>query len=301
MTEIKTESCTVDNDYPRLDVFLRRRYPQYSREFFRRLIRDGYVTVEDKPAKSSLRVKKGETIALTFPDQPALELLPEDLPLSVIYEDEQLIVLNKQPGMVIHPACGHRSGTLVNALLGYFQKKYPEKDVRPYLVHRLDKDTSGVLVVAKNDLCKQKISLQFEKRQVEKVYLALVKGVIQEEEGLIDAALGRSTIDRRRMTVVEGAGRSAQTRFKVKKRFPHSTYLELYPKTGRTHQLRVHCIYIGHPILGDKDYGEKTLDVSRPMLHAYSIKFFHPEQAQTMKFTAPLPKDFLKTMKTLGK
>lgn len=292
--------CVADNSYPRLDIFLRHHYPQHSREFFRKLIKEEKVTVEGKIAKSSLALKKGQTISLSFPPAPITELIPEQIPLNILYEDDSLIVLDKQPGIVVHPAYRHPTGTLLNALLNHFNQKYPGKNIHPLLVHRLDKDTSGVLVVAKDEFSQQKIAGQFEKRTLEKVYLALVKGVIKEDRGTIDAALGRSPADRRRVTVVEGIGRSAQTLFKVKKRFAGATFLELYPKTGRTHQLRAHCAYIGHPILGDKDYGGQFAGISRPMLHAYSIKFMHPLKKEPVEFTAPLPEDFTQVMKMLG-
>ena len=283
----------------RLDKFLMDRLPSWiSRSAIQRAIRDGRVLVDGYTRKPSYRVKVGEKITVETPEPKVPDrVLPEPLPLDLVYEDRDIVVVNKPPGMMVHPIPSRTSGTLVNALL------YSVKDLqgiggklRPGIVHRLDKDTSGVMVVAKNELAHRKLSGQFKNRVVKKVYLAIVRGRVKEDEFEVDLPIARHPVIRVKMSVVEG-GKPASTRFEVLRRFGDSaTLLKAVPKTGRTHQIRVHLKHIGHPILGDEVYGGKRNDsvygARRQMLHALKIGFYHPRTGDWMEFVGRIPKDF---------
>ncbi|WP_448587251.1 RluA family pseudouridine synthase [Thermocrinis sp.] len=272
----------------RLDRFLASAYPEFSRSYIQELIEGGYVLVNgllvQKPSK---KLKVGDRVILLVPEPEKLELLPEEIPLRIIYEDEDLLVVVKPCGMVVHPSPGHTSGTLVNALL------YHVKDLssiggveRPGIVHRLDKDTMGLMVVAKKDEVHRSLSEQFKERKVLKLYRALVQGVVSWDYKLVETSLGRHPVDRKKFAVLEEGGRYAKTEFFVKERFPkhNATLLEVKIHTGRTHQIRVHASALGHPIMGDRTYGFRSQGFSKRliemlgechMLLSYKLGFFH--------------------------
>ncbi|MGB9790677.1 MAG: RluA family pseudouridine synthase [Thermotoga caldifontis] len=287
----------------RLDLFLLSRLPKIiSRSFLQKLIKEGQIRVNGRIEKPSYRVKPNDEI--TLPDRPAprqLEILPEPIELEILYEDQDIIVVNKPAGMIVHPIPSHTSGTLVNALL-YHCKDLQGigGELRPGIVHRLDKDTSGVMVVAKNDLAHRSLSQQFKNRDVFKMYLALVQGRPEKSEGEIQINVARHPTLRVKMTVAK-EGRVALTHYRVLKSFGQlGSLVAAYPKTGRTHQIRVHMKYIGHPILGDRLYGRADpIPVDRQMLHASILQFTHPRTGERMKFIAPLPEDFKAALRRL--
>lgn len=275
----------------RLDVYLVRRYPESSRSYLKRLILEGRVTVKGKHSDPGLRLSPSDEILVDFPLARHAEMRREYIPLAVIDEDEHLIVVNKPAGIVVHPAHGHPDGTLMNGLLYHFRGT----TAFPFMVHRLDRETSGVMVVAKTELAKQFLSTQFQRRLVEKIYWALVAGAPRARTGVVNAPLGRSPEDRKRVEVLP-AGREAETKFQVLKSFKGASLLEVRPKTGRTHQIRAHMRYLGHPILGDISYGGPAnlagIEISRPMLHAKILALLHPIRKIEMSWETPLPEDF---------
>ncbi|AEH50688.1 RluA family pseudouridine synthase [Pseudothermotoga thermarum] len=288
----------------RLDLFLLAKLPvKFSRSYIQKAIKEGKVKVNQKVQKPSYKVKPGDVI---FVEEPAVELKPiavepEPIHLDILYEDHDIIVVNKPAGMVVHPIPAHMTGTLVNALL-YHCKDLQGigGELRPGIVHRLDKDTSGVIVVAKNDLAHQSLSKQFKDRKVFKMYFALVQGCVKNDEGEIQLSLARHPVHRIKMTVSE-TGRKSITLYKVLKRFKDlATLVVAYPKTGRTHQIRVHMKFIGHPIIGDPLYGKKSFEgIERQMLHAARLGFFHPRTGEYVQFTAPLPEDFKQAIRMI--
>ena len=273
----------------RIDVFLARSLSGYSRGYFQRLIKSGAVTVNGGTVVAHYQVKGGDRVRVLHAEETK-GIASEDVPLDIIYEDDDLIVVNKAAGVVVHPACGHPSGTLLNALAGYSGGKYA-----PRLVHRLDKDTSGVIVAAKNERAKNSLVKQFQQRAVKKTYLAAVRGCVSESRGRVEAPLGRSPEDRKKMVVGPMAKKMAVTEFSVLSRSPDYSLLEAHPVTGRTHQIRSHMAYIGHPVLGDTAYGgPETIGshrFGRQMLHAYRVSFMHPSAGKRVEFTAPPPSD----------
>ncbi len=286
----------------RLDLFLLQKIPaKISRNFVQKAIKEGKVKVNGKPQKPSYRVKIKDVIFIPDPEPavvPSIE--PEPIQLQILYEDSDLIVINKPAGMIVHPIPSHTSGTLVNALL-YHCKDLQGigGELRPGIVHRLDKDTSGVMVVAKNDLSHRSLSQQFKDRKVSKMYLALVRGKIDEPQGEIKVSLARHPVLRTKMAV-NVSGRTAITFYRVLKYFDdRASLVAVYPKTGRTHQIRVHMKYIGHPILGDKLYGS-SCDAPRQMLHAAKLGFYHPRTDEWLSFNAPVPDDFKKLIVELN-
>lgn len=285
----------------RLDAFLAR-VSGLSRARVQRLLEDGFVLVDGNPEKPRRRLAAGQRIDLRIPDPTPLALTPEQIPLDILCEDEDLIVLNKPPGLVVHPGAGRTSGTLVHALLAHCGSLPGIGGVeRPGIVHRLDRDTSGVLVIAKTELAHQALSQQFKARQVEKRYLALVHGEMAAGTGRIEAPIGRDAHDRKRMGVRRDGGREARTRFRVLRRLPGMSLVELDLETGRTHQIRVHLAHIHHPVVGDRVYGGRQerrdaalreRGVPRQMLHAWRLGFRHPRTGIWRDFAAPIPEDF---------
>lgn len=285
----------------RLDRYLTGVLPKKSRAQIQRLIEGGNVEAHGKPVKASHRVTPGEELSITIKPEAPLLLKSEPIPLHILYEDQWLLVVEKPPGLVVHPAPGHPSGTLVNALLSRAAPLSSRAgDLKPGIVHRLDQDTSGVMVVAKDDFTHADLSSQFAKSKVHRVYLALVHGVVQQDEGTMDAPIGRHPLKRQQMAVRLGAGRAAVTRYRVLERFKGATYLELTPQTGRTHQLRVHLKHMGHPILGDARYGIPA-GLSRQALHANRLGFQHPALKRWMEFASPWPPDLSQTLSSLRK
>jgi 23S rRNA pseudouridine1911/1915/1917 synthase len=280
----------------RLDVFLTEVQADITRSYIKKLIETESVTVNGAPAKAHYKLKEGDHVTVEVPDPEPLEVQPEAIPLTIVYEDASLIVIDKPPGMVVHPAPGHSGGTLVNALL------YHCKDLsgiggveRPGIVHRLDKDTSGLIVAAKTDACMQSLTRQFKERDIKKVYLALAKGIFESKTGVIDVPIGRHKIHRKKMSTHTSAGREAQTRYEVLRQLDGFAFVQLFPRTGRTHQLRVHLASIGHPILGDRLYGG-TLgpglpQIARQALHAHRLELTHPVTGNLLQLESPLPSD----------
>jgi 23S rRNA pseudouridine1911/1915/1917 synthase len=282
-----------DKENMRIDMYLAEAL-SLTRAKAQGLIAEGHVRVLEKVPKPSLKVKRGMEIEGELVAQMPVNLCPESIPLTVLYEDDFLLAINKPVGMVVHPSCGHKSGTLVNAILGHLDRA-PEESLneRPGIVHRLDKGTTGVILVAKDTKTQEALSLQFHDRLVEKVYRAVVEGSLKKEEGVIEGAIGRHPTLRKKMAMVMKGGRQSLTRFKVIKYLRGFTYLEAYPKTGRTHQIRVHLASIGHPIVGDALYGKKGKTfASRPLLHAHKILFQHPVNKTPLQIEAPIPEDF---------
>lgn len=275
----------------RLDVFVARHCPGVSRSQAQRLIRELEVTVNGRSARPSLLVEAGDHVEVRVPPPQPIEAEPQPLPLRIIHEDADIIVVDKPAGMAVHPGAGRARNTLVNALLAHS----PDLSgiggkLRPGIVHRLDRDTSGLLLVAKNDLAHEGLSRQLKERQVEKGYLALVKGDVEPPEGVIEGAIGRDPRNRKRMAIVAG-GREAITRYRKRERIGGYTLLEVAPSTGRTHQIRVHLAAIGHPVVGDAVYGRPSSLIARQFLHAYRLAFRHPVDGRRMELESPLPDD----------
>lgn len=286
----------------RLDVFLTKAAPDLSRSRIQKLVGGGLATVAGKAARSSYKVQPGDRITLTVPAPAPVEVAPEAIPVDVLYEDEAVVVVNKPRGMVVHPAAGNWQGTLVNALLGHCDDlSGVGGEVRPGIVHRLDKDTSGVMVVAKSDAAHASLARQIKDRTAGRKYLALVHGNLQAESGLIDAAIGRSRLDRKKMAVDPEHGRAARTRFRVVERFGDYTLVECRLETGRTHQIRVHMAHIGHPVVGDPKYGPRRspFAIAGQALHSAELVFRHPLSGAAMILTAPLPADMEEILRAL--
>ena len=302
MTEFSAE-----RDGERLDVFLARMAIQgdpLSRSRIQKLISDGNVTVDGKPAKASLRLAAGAAVAVELPEPEATDIAPENIPLDILYEDEDVIVVNKARGMVVHPAAGVSSGTLVNALLAHCKDLSGINGaLRPGIVHRLDKDTSGVMIAAKNDAAHRSLAEQIQEKTAKRVYWAILTGNIPEEEGVIHGAIGRNPKDRQKMAVVRENGKDATTNFRVLERFGTYTLVECRLMTGRTHQIRVHMAYIGHPVVGDPKYGAKKCPfaITGQALHSKTLSFIHPRTGERMEFEAPLPEDMENILSTLRK
>jgi 23S rRNA pseudouridine1911/1915/1917 synthase len=288
----------------RLDLFLARRLPGRSRAFAAQLIAGGRVTVNDRPQKPGQRLKPGDRVAVVLPAPEPARCLPEPIPLDILFEDGHVVVLNKPPGLVVHPAPGHCRGTLVNALLHHC----PDLgaiggELRPGIVHRLDKDTSGVLVAAKNAAALEGLARQFKARTVRKGYLALVHGAMSAASGVIRLPIGRHPVDRKRMSTASRRPREAETGWRVRRRFPQASLLELELRTGRTHQIRVHLAAVGRPIVGDPVYGRGKgagVAAARQMLHAWRLEFDHPRTGERLSFEAPVPADMAALLEGLG-
>jgi len=282
----------------RIDLYLTQKEIYPSRSQIRNLIALGKIKVNSNPVKPSYILKNGDVIDLALPENKELKIKAEAISLDIIYEDEYLVVINKPADMIVHPAGKIRSGTLVNALLYHCQDSLSGIGgvIRPGIVHRLDKNTSGLMVVAKNDFAHIDLSRQIKDHQVTKKYLSLVHGNLKDDSGIIDAPIGRSLKNRKKMAVTEGKSREAITHFKVLKRFSGYTLVEATLRTGRTHQLRVHLAFIGYPIVGDQLYGQKRqgLNIHRQALHSYVLGFLHPASKKYMEFSAPLPQDMQK-------
>lgn len=302
----KTQDYLVlaDEEGQRLDVYLADKSPVLTRSQVKKFIEEGRIAVNEKLTKAGYKVRTGDAIRVIFPPPVSPKIIePEAIPLNIIYEDEELIVINKDPGMVVHPAPGHCSGTLVNALLYHCQELSGiNGDFRPGIVHRLDKDTSGLLVAAKNDRVHQHLARQLKERKMKRGYWALVHGRIKEDEGIINVPLGRHPVVRKKMAVREYGGRPARTRYMVQERFGKYTLVEAFLDTGRTHQIRVHLAYIKHPVVGDPQYGfskGNNLGLQGQFLHARVLKFQHPLNGQYMHLEAPLPIFFEAILKQL--
>lgn len=285
----RTLTLEVDGDGERLDKYLDRTCPDLSRSRIKALISEGSAVLDGRPAKPATRLKSGQTVVLEIPEAREGTLEPQLMPLNIVYEDGDLLVVDKPAGLTVHPAPGHPDGTLANAVLAHC----PDLQgiggaVRPGIVHRLDKNTSGLIVVAKNDLTHRSLSEQLKERSFTKEYIALTHGSVTPAEAIIDAPIGRSNANRQRMAVAEG-GRDAVTRYRVMRHFPAHTLVEVRPTTGRTHQIRVHFASIGYPLVGDSTYGKPNNNLNRHFLHASTLGFVHPSDREYHEFSAPLP------------
>jgi len=299
MTEKEKSLIFTSEEKIRIDLYLTQKEIYPSRSQIGNLITQDKIRVNNNPVKPSYILKKGDVIDLAIQENKELEIKAEAIPLDIIYEDEYLVVINKPVNMIVHPAGKIRSGTLVNALLYHCRDSLSGIGgvIRPGIVHRLDKNTSGLMVAAKNDFAHLDLSRQIKEHQVTKKYIALVHGSLRDDSGIIDAPIGRSLRNRKKMAVtVEGKSREAITHFKVLKRFSGYTLIEATLRTGRTHQIRVHLAFIGHPIVGDRLYGHKKqgLNISRQALHSHILGFAHPLNKKYMEFSTPLPKDMQK-------
>ena len=296
----KEYNLVADKPGARLDKYVGEKCPEISRTYAQKLIADGHITVNDRVAKVSLKLSIGDRLKVVIPPAAPSSLLPEAIPLNIIYEDDDLLVVDKSAGLTVHPAPGHPSHTLVNAILSHFPHLADiGESLRPGIVHRLDKDTSGVMLVAKNRAAQQNLSDQFKAHSVDKTYLVLVKGRLTPEEGIIEAPMGRDPRNRKRMAVVAD-GREARTEYRVVKYIGNDTLLEVMPQTGRTHQIRVHLSAIGYPVVGDKVYGVKSPYLPRQFLHASHLGFKQPSTGEYLEFTSGLPPDLEQALEDIG-
>ncbi len=304
----------------RLDRYLANRLPELSRAYIQKLIRDALVLVNGEPVKSSYKPVPGDKISISLPPPQPTEIYPEKIPLNIIYEDRHLLVVDKPAGMVVHPGAGVRQGTLVNALLGYCPNLSGVGGrLRPGIVHRLDKNTSGLLVVAKDDISHRKLQQQFSNKTAQRKYKALVWGKLTPEEGILENFINRSKANRKKFVVAQ-SGKPAVTHYRVEQYFTFLTLVQVQLKTGRTHQIRVHFNHIHHPVFGDPDYSGRTKQlnrlstlslkkfavyllqlISRQALHAYQLGFYHPIQQKWLEFQSPLPEDFNKIIQEIRK
>mgnify|MGYP004506680623 FL=1 len=300
--DTRTLTATTESAGVRLDAFLAARLPDLTRSAAARLIEGGLVTVDGKPAGKSARLTGGETVSVTLPQAEEPEARPQDIPLEVVYEDADVIVVNKPVGMVVHPAPGHPDGTLVNALLHHCAGSLSGigGQLRPGIVHRIDRDTSGLIIAAKNDAAHACLAAQLADHTLARTYECLAVGNFKEDSGTVDAPIGRHRTDRKKMAVVPD-GRRAVTHWEVIARYQGVTHLRCRLETGRTHQIRVHLAYIGHPILGDTVYGAKkpVPGLTGQCLHATGLQFLHPSTGEKITLTCPLPEEFTKMLKKL--
>lgn len=297
---MKTLDFTVEKGGARVDVYISGN-SELSRSRAKKLCDDGLCFINGKRVKSNKTLKTGDRITVTVPEEINLDATPEDLPVDIVYQDDDLAVINKPQGMTVHAGNGTRGGTLVNALLFHLDNLSGINGViRPGIVHRIDKNTSGLLVVAKNDKAHVSLAKQIENKTCRRVYVALLEGNLKQDEGVIDTLIGRNPADRTKMAVVKN-GRRAITEFKVLERFNGYTFCEFSLKTGRTHQIRVHAKHLGHPIVGDPEYGYKNrkFKLKGQLLHAKKIEFIHPTTGREMVFSVPLPDYFEKVLKIL--
>lgn len=287
----------------RIDRYLSEQLPEISRSYLQKVIRDGGVLVSGSPIKANYKVNIGDVIELLLPPAVEPEIQPEDLPLSILYEDSDVIFVNKPKGMVVHPSAGHTSGTLVNGLLYHCQGELSGINgvMRPGIVHRIDKDTTGVLVVCKNDWAHNQVAEQLKEHSITRRYRAIVWGSLKEDVGTVDAPVGRHPVDRKRMAVVSKGGKHAVTHYRVLERFERFTYIECELETGRTHQIRVHMAGIGHPLLGDEVYGRgrSPYSLQGQVLHAMVLGIRHPSTGEYLEVEAPLPEYFIELLEKL--
>ena len=292
----------ADTAGERLDAFLARQPGNLSRSAAQRLIEEGMVTRNGVPGKKNDRLNVGDRVEYTIPEAKPVDIVPTEMPLDIVYEDDDLLVINKPKGLVVHPAPGHPDGTLVNALLYHCGESLSGIGgaLRPGIVHRIDRDTSGLIIAAKNDFAHQKLSAQLQDHTLARVYRCIVVGSLPQEAGTVDAPIGRHPTDRKKMAVISG-GRSAVTHYQVLEHLRGHSYVECRLETGRTHQIRVHMAHLGHPILGDTVYGAKrpVPGLQGQCLHAVGLKFIHPRTEQLVELSCPLPEEFLRQLEKL--
>ena len=306
-TERKMDKRVIvveDNEGGRLDKYLSEKFEDLTRSYIKKLIDEkDAVLVNGETVKAKHNLKPGDTVSVTVPEPQEIEIAAEDIPLDIVYEDDCMLVVNKPQGMVVHPAAGNYSGTLVNGLLYRCGSSLSgiNGEKRPGILHRIDKDTSGLLLVAKNDNAHQRLSEQIKAHSLTRAYKALVHGNIKQDRGRIDAPIGRHPTDRKKMTITDKNSRNAVTNYRVLERFSRYTFVECILETGRTHQIRVHMSKNGHPIVGDKTYGVKKEEfaLNGQLLHAYKVGFIHPETGEYMEFTSELPDYYQKVLSIL--
>ena len=307
MNENELQRLTVSSEDAgvRIDKYLAEQLPDITRSYLQKLLKDGSVQMNGKPVKASTKTAAGAVIALTIPEPEEPEILPENIPLDILYEDSDVILINKPKNMVVHPAAGHYTGTLVNALMYHCRGDLSGINgvLRPGIVHRIDKDTTGVLIVCKNDRAHNALAEQLKEHSITRKYRAIVCGNLKEDEGTVDAPLGRHPQDRKKMAIVRSGGKRAVTHYRVLERFGNYTYIECRLETGRTHQIRVHMASLGHPLLGDEIYGraKSPFKLEGQTLHAMVLGFIHPTTGEYMEFEAPLPEYFEKLLEKLRK
>ena len=300
---MRTETFEVSYEFEgeRLDKYISMLFAEQSRSFFQKLIKDGHVSVNNKLEKANYRLKLEDFVQIEIPDAVEAQIQPENIPLDILYEDEDLLVVNKPKGMVVHPSVGHYTGTLVNAVMYHCKNSLSgiNGEIRPGIVHRIDMDTTGSLIVCKNDESHLAIAEQIKIHSINRIYRGIVCGVVKEEEGTIHAPIGRHPIDRKKMAINEKNGKDAITHYKVLERFEKYTYMEFKLETGRTHQIRVHMASIGHPLLGDPLYsnGKSSYKLQGQTLHAMTIGFIHPKTGKYIEISAPLPEYFEKILR----
>lgn len=304
MTEEFKAEYTPGEEILRIDRFLGSRLEQVSRSYLQKLVKDGAVLVNGKPVKSSYKVENGDRIRLEIPDAVEPEIEAEPMALDILYEDSDIILINKPKGMVVHPAAGHYSGTLVNGLMAHCKNELSGINgvMRPGIVHRIDMDTTGVLIVCKNDKAHNAIAEQLKVHSITRKYYAIVHGVLKADTGTVNAPIGRHPVDRKKMSINEKNGKEAVTHYRVLQRFRRFTFVECQLETGRTHQIRVHMASIGHPLLGDQVYGPAKVPFSGlqgQTLHAGVLGIIHPSTGEYMEFAAPLPAYFEAILKKL--
>ena len=301
------EFFTVENqDGERIDRYLSEELADRSRSYIQKLIKENHVTVNQKPVKANYRLSLGDRVEIDLPEAKEPDIKPEDIPLDILYEDKDIIIVNKPKQMVVHPAPGHYSQTLVNALMYHcgFELSGINGTMRPGIVHRIDMDTTGSLVACKNDMAHQSLSKQLKEHSIRRIYVAIVHGNIKEEDGTVNAPIGRHPTERKKMSIHSRNGREAITHYQVLERFGNYTYIQCELETGRTHQIRVHMASLGHPLLGDVVYGPKQCPfphLQGQTLHARTLGIIHPRTGEYLEVNAPLPAYFIELLDKLRK
>ena len=299
------EYFTVENqEGERIDRYLSEEMEDRSRSYIQKLIKDQYVIVNQKPVKANYRLSLGDMVEITLPEAKEPDIIPENIPLDILYEDQDIIIVNKPKQMVVHPAPGHYSGTLVNALMYHCGQELSgiNGTMRPGIVHRIDMDTTGSLIVCKNDMAHQSLSEQLKVHSIKRVYVAIVHGNIKEDNGTVNAPIGRHPTERKKMSIHTKNGRNAITHYKVLERFGEYTYIQCALETGRTHQIRVHLASIGHPLVGDQVYSPRKCPFPKlqgQTLHAKTLGIIHPRTGEYLEINAPLPDYFIELLDRL--
>lgn len=305
MKQINFEVLSEDAD-SRIDRYLAQQMPDQSRSFLQKLIREEQITVNGRPVKANYRLQPEDQVLVIVPDPQLPDILPENIPLDILYEDSDVLVINKPKGMVVHPAAGHYTNTVVNAVMYHCQGNLSGINgvMRPGIVHRIDRDTTGAIVICKNDQAHQSLAQQLKEHSITRSYQAIVWNNLKEDEGTVDRPIGRHPVDRKKMAVNEKNGKTAVTHYRVLERFGSFTYIECRLETGRTHQIRVHMASIGHPLLGDEVYGpsgKQPFRLQGQCLHAMTLGFRHPSTGEYVEFEAPLPEYFTQLLKNFRK